>query len=122
MGTEKCDNSSNIAFPHNGSFSVDKIKLVREKTMKMSRSQCGKTEDNKKYLESWEKETECRDRKQTFKQMAKIKKIQMYLYPSFTGCGGPLLDACSPPPQRQNPPQHDAVTRPDSTNRRRVSR
>ena len=74
-------------------------------------------EDNKKCLEMWEKEAECRDRKKTFKQMAKVdkketedvgkkveKKSYKSLYPPLTGCGGPLLDACLPPPQLQNPP------------------
>ena len=31
-------------------------------------------EDYKKCLEMWEKEAECRDRKNTFKQMAKVDK------------------------------------------------
>ena len=31
-------------------------------------------QDNKKCLEMWEKEAECRDRKKTFKQMVKVDK------------------------------------------------
>ena len=96
--------SRDFAIPHNGSFSVDKIKLLREKPIK--RSQCGKTYDNMKWLESLEKEIQCRDRKQTFKKKKYVKgtekvakKSHRSLYSPFTGCGSPLLNACFPPPQ-----------------------
>ena len=129
--------SRDFGFPQNGSFSVEKIKLLREKLLKREEELKSKKkvkvamlkdiEDNKKCLEMWEKEAECRDRKKTFKQMAKVdmketenvekkveKKSYTSLYPPLTGFKGPLLDACLPPPQRQNPPPYD-VQIPDST-------
>ena len=33
-------------------------------------------EDNKKCLEMWEKDAECRDRKKTFKQMVKVRGVK----------------------------------------------
>nr|XP_040024033.1 uncharacterized protein LOC120812267 [Gasterosteus aculeatus aculeatus]XP_040024034.1 uncharacterized protein LOC120812267 [Gasterosteus aculeatus aculeatus]XP_040024035.1 uncharacterized protein LOC120812267 [Gasterosteus aculeatus aculeatus] len=70
-------------------------------------------EKNQTCLAQWEMECECRERKQTMKQMACLKPekpdivtqnnplVSSPLYPSLTGASGPLLNTCyqTPPPQ-----------------------